>query len=204
MGHIDYSNLNAEEVVRRLRLLRGNSIIIGPSDVVPILLRYAITLPLYKTSEADPIDAVVEMLCTIIPMTPVVEVQRLARNGDHDAMHSLAVWMMFGMYGITHDCDMVRVMTMQTMTASRIDARNVADCAEHCRTMRCRCQHSPVSERFSGAISLEFTSQEEFNDIMWTFIDRLCASDYASPFTCLMAVEASRWGARCTPTIKKF
>lgn len=196
----DYANLHVDEVVRRLRLMRGNDVI-RPVDVVPLLLRYAVVIPLYKTSLSDPIDAVVELIDKIIPTAPVAELERRLRDGDGVAAHDLSILYMFGLRGVKHDCSLATSYTtyiMEHPASSEYDYRLYANAFEYLRTKLygCPCKMD------TGVEQMKFNVVP--NDMFRVFMSMLCSRDYTCPLTLLEAVEFQRWSVNSSIEIEEF
>lgn len=187
MKPIDYSNIPLDEIVRRLRLKRGDDVVPRHQErdaIVTYLVELATTLPLYKTSLTDPIDAVVELLDKVIPSSSLDELQLRARDGDDDAMMDLSLCHRYGWHGMAVDMK------------KSADYSRSAICADNARavaySMNSALGDDDGNERFIPMN--EGVNSEIIDDkMLWGHESMLCAADYV----CVVSMLMAQWAVMC-------
>lgn len=181
MKQIDYSNLRIDEIVNRLRT-KGRQV--SASAIIPLILHEACSISLYKTSLTDPIDAVVELLCKVIPDTPVAELQSRVQCGDKLAMVHLRTCLKYGIGCARKENE---YELFQLLEKSMHGLPQAA--AAFAEDMRIKASPNPhvYSHRFVMLDKPVSIYEKQIRENMWNLLEYACRADYVCPATILLS-----------------
>lgn len=208
----DERDINSKEVMRRYLIARPTSIINDTPDLIlPLIRNVGLTIPLYKTSLTDPIDAIVELMCKIIPETPAAELVRRAEHLklseslddlDEESITDLAILKMCGINGIEKDTDDASVLFK--LAAAMPGTRSMRATGVNVTMQLMSATVSPYNRDLLPMVEDLPAEKVEYRKWLWLFLDAMCAVDYVCPISLLAAGEASYWPEHISDDVKAF